>query len=391
MRGAFLVALALIFAIGSLDAVRGLLAPHIQGSLNFNLSQMGLLLAGAPLGFLLSGLVAGKLLERLGLKKVVFLSGLFVTVAIVGLVILRQIGFLTLAFVFIGFSKGLMEIGLNTYTAGAYPQARARYLGILHGFYGGGSIVFPVVAGWMLMTGVDWRGIYVLLAAVFLLAIPAGFVFRIPADQAQGEEKSSPALGSFLIDKRFYWLASLVVFYVASEVGILSWLPYYLETYKQVDPLHTPYFIGAFFLLFTVGSITGGQLAERWGYEWVLGLTAAAGGLCLVAGLWGTGSWKYLFPFVGLFYSIIFPILVALASRDYPGQSGTVIGYLSTAAGGGAMVSAWLIGILGEWIGFQTAFWLPVWFMGIVVGLAYFGKRVYKQSLMGGKTNELPR
>ncbi|WP_134702039.1 hypothetical protein [Ammoniphilus sp. YIM 78166] len=62
----------------------------------------------------------------------------------------------------------------------------------------------------------------------------------------------------------------------------------------------------------------------------------------------GTGSWKYSFSFVGLFYSIISPVLIALASRDYPGQSGTVIGYLSTAAGGGAMGSAWLIGMFGR-------------------------------------------
>jgi fucose permease len=173
--------------------------------------------------------------------------------------------------------------------------------------------------------------------------------------------------------KWFLLLVSIVFFYVGAEVGMLSWMPYFMETYKGINKLMIPYLMGAFFALLTLGRLFGGYITEKIGYEKSLLIAATGGTTCLTVVQTSQQLYIVVFPIIGLFFSIIFPTSIALASTYFTKQMGIVIGFLSTAAGLGGMLSTWFIGYLGEIIGFRLSFLLPnILLINVIIVLIIF-------------------
>jgi fucose permease len=167
-------------------------------------------------------------------------------------------------------------------------------------------------------------------------------------------------IGDLLKSKRLYGLVMATTFYVGAEVGFLGWLPYYLSNVKGVSDNIVPYYISAFFVLMMAGRLLGGFIADRIGYELSIIIGAGLGGTLMIIAQLGPAGWGWIFAIIGLFFSLVFPTFVAMASSDFDKSAGTVIGYLTSAAGVGAIVTSWFMGILGEWYGFQFAFIMPV-------------------------------
>jgi fucose permease len=277
---------------------------------------------------------------------------------------------LAFAFVLLGLSKGALETGLNTFVSKTFTEKRAQYLGFLHAFYGAGSIIFPVTVGWFFTIGMSWQLVYASLIGMFLVPLFTFSFFKELVNADDGEIQKDDTIFSV---KWFSLLVGIVFFYVGAEVGMLSWMPYYFETYKAVDKLSIPYLMGAFFALLTLGRLFGGYITEKIGYEKSLLIAAIGGTICLTIVQTSSQLYIIVFPLIGLFFAIIFPTSIALVSKYFTKQMGIVIGFLSTAAGLGGMLTTWFIGYLGEMIGFRLSFLLPIVFMiNVIVVLIIF-------------------
>lgn len=161
--------------------------------------------------------------------------------------------------------------------------------------------------------------------------------------------------------------------YVGAEVGLLSWLPYYLEHIRHIETFQISYFISAFFVLLMIGRLIGGFIVDRVGYEKSILVTTIVATVCLTIGPFVPNTALWVYSAIGLFFSIIFPTFIAMASKYFSHSVGTVIGYLTTAAGAGAAASSWLIGYVAEHISFTVAFSIPSLLMLILaIIMAWF-------------------
>lgn len=353
----FVSALSTFLVIGSLDSIRGLIAPYIADSLHLGISHIGFILAAGPLGFLIAGPIAGICIDRFGIKSTTIITTILLIISI--LLIVTTSYFLTIlfAFVMVGFSKGSIEIGLNALVTRLFKNRRSHYLGILHACYGIGAILFPFVVGLLFIIESSWQVVYIVLIGLFLIPLLT-FILLKDIEISDRKATNNQSTLNLLKDKSFLFLIFVVFFYVASEVGILSWMPYYLEVYKSVDKNIIPYYISAFFLLLTIGRLFGGYLTEKIGYEKSIAIFSLCGTICLIVSQLGSGLSLFAFPLIGLFYSIIFPTVIAIVSNTFTNQVGSAIGLLSTAAGLGGMLSAWFIGFFGEIIGVNYSFFI---------------------------------
>jgi len=77
---------------------------------------------------------------------------------------------------FIGFSGGFIDTFSNSTIVDVRRQESAKYLGFLHGLFGVGSLLSPIVLVWALYH-TDWRGVHYALAIVSLLVVV--FIFLI--------------------------------------------------------------------------------------------------------------------------------------------------------------------------------------------------------------------
>jgi fucose permease len=208
-----------------------------------------------------------------------------------------------------------------------------------------------MLTGFLFLEGVKWRGIYWIFLVILLLSLLTLSLLKVV--ETERIQVDTLNIGDLLKRKRIYGLVIATTSYVGAEVGFLGWLPYYLPNVKGVADNIVPYYISAFFVLMMAGRLLGGFIADRIGYELSIILGAGMGGTLMIIAQLGPGDWGWMFAIVGLFFSLVFPTFVAMASRDFDKSSGTVIGYLTTAAGVGATVTSWLMGILGERLGFS--------------------------------------
>ncbi|NOU95709.1 MFS transporter [Paenibacillus sp. LMG 31456] len=355
----------MFLTVGAFDSVRGILTNHMGAAYSLDLAQLGTLLAAAPAGYLFSGPIVGWIIDKIGAKHSLQAAIILLFTSLIGLVTIPNYFFLVFLFFVSGFSKGALETSLNYVTSLWFIQYRARFLGFVHAGYGLGAFLFPMLTGFLFLQGLEWRGIYGIFLVIFLISFLMLFLFKTEKSERQVTEPTK--VKEILKSKRLQLLVAATMFYVGAEVGFLSWLPYYLPHIKAVAEDIVPYYIGAFFILMMAGRFFGGFIADRIGYELAIMIGAGLGGILMLAAQLGSSDLGWMFSLIGLFFSLIFPTFVAMASRDFNKSSGTVIGYLTSAAGIGATTTSWLMGILGKWYGFQFAFIIPVVFTALLI------------------------
>jgi len=359
----FLLVFLLILSVGAFDSIRSLQSTNISTEFSLDLTQLGTVLAIVPLGYVCSGPVLGRWIEKSGAKRVLFVSVLGLLLAVGGIVLTSSYA-LILALLFVtGFCKGGVEISLNVITASAFTDKKARYLSILHAGYGMGSFIFPMICGVLYAKGFGWRGVYIIFIGLFVIAILATPFLRNV--QAKAAEKAAAAADNIpfwklLRNKRFLALLLATVFFVGTEVGILGWAPYYLENIRAIDKDVIPFYIGSYFVLMMIGGLVGGGLGDRIGYERTVLLTGGLGVASLIALQLSPIGVLPLFALIGLGFSIVFPMFIAIGSKYFPEKAGMVIGYLTTAAGLGAVGTSQLMGLVGKQIDFSVAFMMPI-------------------------------
>jgi fucose permease len=102
---------------------------------------------------------------------------------------------------------------------------------------------------------------------------------------------------------------------------------------------------------------------------------AAAGALlCLSAALFGSGNVSLIaFPAVGLFTSVLWPIVVSLALNSVSEYHGSFSGILSTAIIGGAIIPV-IIGRIGDYAGLRTGMLFLYITFGFVLSVGFWAK-----------------
>ena len=163
-----------LFALGLVDNARGPIFPEL-------ISQFGLSDTRASLFFLASS-GAGSL-HNLIMHR--FLSHAAPGRLVVGYTLLMGLGALGIALAptyelalvggaFLGMGFGGLGVAQNSAVQAVPKRIRSQAQGMLHGMYGFSSLLAPLA---MASGGVQWRGTYMLLAAIPLV-VSFGLLFR---------------------------------------------------------------------------------------------------------------------------------------------------------------------------------------------------------------------
>jgi fucose permease len=149
-----------------------------------------------------------------------------------------------------------------------------------------------------------------------------------------------------------YFIAMLC--YVGTEQGISNWISQFLSTYHGVDPQTTGADTIAYFWgLMTAGGILGLILLKILDSRIVLVTFSFLAIASLALALLGTKSMALLaFPLLGLFLSVMFPIIFSLALNSFKENHGSFSGILVTGIVGGAILP-FIIGGVGDIFGLK--------------------------------------
>lgn len=346
----------------------GLLVPSLIRSIRDSFAQtdagIGVLYFVYAVAYAIGSFGGGFATERLGRRVILSGAAGLLATGLIALALAPGWAAFLVAAVPMALGAGAIDGGVNGLFLDMFRAERGRVLNLLHLFFSLGALSAPLAVGAAVGAGIAWPAI--LLATGIAASLVALLFAIVPMPSGRHERGESPD-GSATVRSRLstplLLLAFAIACYVASEVGVSSWLVRFLEP----TPLEVA--TGALSLFWaglTLGRLAGARIADRFDH---LRFTMAAVGLMSVA-LVGAILVPLLpvsialFGLAGFMSGPVFPMIIALGGERYPDRSAAVSGFLAGCAVAGSVIYPPVMGFL------SVSFGLTVAMLGnVVLGL----------------------
>jgi len=343
----FLFGISLTFLPASLVAM--------SDEMGTNLGRLGILIVLRAGGFLTAVFFSGMLFDAIG-QRVLLIGVFVVSLGLLMFACLRLLSWLAFAAFIFGAGGGIIEGTSSAFLADLYPEKRGSILNLSQVFFGIGALVGPWFIGIPLSMGYSWRSGFtcagILAFLLGLSMIPAPFQKR----RATGGAGSVQHGRKLWAHPCFLLLVAAMFTYVAAEQGLAAWISAYMETDLRSPPLLANLSLSLFWGVMIVGRALTSWLSNVTTYTKILLYSA------LAAAVFNLGVVITINPVIvlvmvaltGLFFSGIWPTILAEAATVFAGQTGTVFSLLITAGGIGSMVYPGVVGAIAETTGLRT-------------------------------------
>jgi fucose permease len=400
-RNRYMVSLVFLtfFVMSLLTNILGPIVPDIISSFHVSLAAAAFLPFSFFIAYGVMSIPAGFMVERFGEKPVMIAAFLAGTVGSLSFAFHPTYQVAVVSLFVMGSGMATLQTAINPLlrVAGgeehfAFNSAFAQLI------FGSASFLSPYLYSYLVvnlskpgpqpnallatlgkMTPSDlpWASLYWIFAISTALMIVVLYFTAFPAiDRSSEESAGSLSMYSDLLKRPMVWAFFLAIFaYVGSEQGTADWMSKYLEVYQGYDP-HTTgaTAVSWFWGLLTAGCFIGMGLLKLFDSRKVLIGTTIGALLCLTAALFGPSSVSLVaFPAIGLFASVMWPILVSLALNSVAEHHGPFAGILSTGIMGGAVVPV-IIGRIGDHFGLRSGVAFLYVTFGCVLSVGFWAK-----------------
>lgn len=356
------------FVFGLTDNLKGPTLPAMLAEMHINYGMGGNIFFGEYLGFLIATLITGILADKYGLKVVILLAGVCLGLGVSGYSSSHSAWLLAASLFVIGLGFGALELGPNAIIVNLHHQRKGIFLNLMAVLHGLGSMIAPLIAGWMLSQSISWRIIYrwdLIVIALFILF----FIFlRFPhSKRVESVQLNFREIPRVAFKGQMPWFYTSIAFYVAAEIGVASWLVTFLQDVRHISVATSSQALSLFFGMMMLGRLLGSFIVQRIGYLRSILFAAFGALLCISLGLFGPQYFSIFLPLTGLFFSIIFPTLTAAASEGQVKNVNTILGVLFTFAGLGALIGPWLVGWASDLFSLQIGFGVNILFSALTL------------------------
>lgn len=385
------------FVMSLLTNILGPIVPDIISSFQVSLAAAAFLPFSFFIAYGVMSIPAGFLVERFGEKPVMISAFLAGTIGSLGFAFHPTYPVAVISLFIMGSGMATLQTAINPLlrVAGgeehfAFNSAFAQLI------FGSASFLSPYMYSYLVLNlekpgrdpllrvlarltppALPWASLYWIFA-VFTIAMIIVLYFTIFPRVERSSEESAGSWSMYgdLLRRPMVWAFFFCVFaYVGSEQGTADWASKFLSTYHGYDP-HTTgaTAVSWFWGLLTVGCFIGMGLLKLFDSRKVLIGASLCALLCLSAALFGPASISLIaFPTLGLFASVMWPILVSLGLNSVSEHHGPFAGILSSGIMGGAIVPL-IIGRLGDHFGLRTGAAFLYLTLGCVLSVGFWAK-----------------
>jgi fucose permease len=353
--------------IGLPDGMLGTAWPAMRHTFGASVGDLGLILLVNSLGSMAVSAFVGRLIRRIGVSALLAVAGLCAALGGIGFAVAPGFWFVLCIGPLTGAASGMLDGGLNTALA---LTGRARLLNLLHGFYGIGTALGPLVVTAAILAG-SWRPAYLCLAAIDLAAAGSWIFYHrklpppVPAslNVAGGEAvhkfgRSADAPAT--IEPSAGWsrqravsvlTAGLVVFFVYTglEVGAGQWETSYLRGHLDLSASAAGFAAFGYW-----GALTAVRIGLALPTKSIPAQKLIGGGVIVSVAATALIWWAPInavvvagFVLLGAALAGLFPALIATTPQRIGEERAqhAIAWQIGASAGGGSAISA-LIGLL---------------------------------------------
>jgi len=343
--------------LGLTDSVVGVAWPSIRQTFGLPLGFLSVLLSSAALGYLLTAIPSGHFLNRFGAPLIMMTASLAAGAACAIYAGSPVFAMLPVAALLLGSASGSVDAGLNTVVANGQS---VRLLNFIHGAYGVGTVLGPILVTIAIVASGSWRVPYLVLIAAEIICCAGWWAVRHTLDASRPDQLAadeSPAgpvssglwNGGFV--QRFLVTAAVVVpfLYTGTELSVGQWAASYLREQIHATAAAAGLAVAAYWAAYAVVRLVMALPSRQPSARLVmpLGCVVALGG-AILAWLVPTMAGSVAgFVIIGAGLAPVFPALISLTPlRLGQERARHVIGWQMAAAGAGGLGIAALTGVL---------------------------------------------
>ncbi len=328
----------------------------------------GLLVAAQNIGVVMMPLLFGSLSDRIGKRRVLLI---FAALFMAGCAAAALAGSAT-AFVMgvflIGAGYSVCECTASAALSDAYPEKSAQYINLSQCMFSLGAVASPILIRYG-MSGFDWswRSVFVICAGAYVLlmfpllrvrfsAPPAG-TSPVEAPPAGAAPKARVSLFAFFRNDIFLLLFLSILLYIGLESGV----GYFIETLftlKLGQEALGAYAISAFWAMTALSRLVFGLMRLSPKRALLVSFGASAALIVLLAVLRLPLLSLIVCGLIGFVFGPVWPLLIDLAAKQFPHNSGGAIGLMSAGCGLGGIAFPAVIGFLADHTDLRLSFLL---------------------------------
>jgi len=353
----FLVTLLGFFLMGMNDAVIGALVPYLEIYYNISYTLVSLLFLAPFVGYTTAALLNNKIHVRFGQLGIAIIAPSCKIVGYVITCIHPPYPVLPIIFVLAGFGQGLEDGAWNAWI-GNMANAN-ELLGLLHGLYGLGAAMAPLIATTMVtQRHLPWYTFYYIMISLAALelavAVPAfwnssGAKHRA-ANPRSPEDKSSRTREA--LTNRISWTSAIFLFgYTGCEVSLGGWLVTFMLRVRHGGAFASGMVATGFWLGITFGRMILGFVTPRFGEKLaIMVYLLLCMGLELLFWLIPSFLSSAIFVgFLGFFMGPLFPAAIVAVSKLLPRHLHvSAIAFAAAFGGGGAACFPFAVGAIAQ-------------------------------------------
>lgn len=358
VRPALGVAFTSFVVIGVTDGVLGTAWPAIRHSLHLAIGELGLIQLAGTAGFLVSSSFSGRITAHLGRARTMAAAALVGCAAFALIAASPTLLVLLAGACGVGIAGGQIESGMQSHVA---LSARSRTMNLLHGCYGIGATLGPILLSGLLLLHASWRIAYLVLIAIEA-SVAAGVLRRRrnfaetnPPRRSARPAAATPAPTATALSRPALYSALVLFFvYTGVEVGTGQWAFTLLTAGRHLGTGLAGALVAGYWAALTGVRFAVAAAGERVDPNVILAISAV-GAVLGEALLWwnpaqSVGALGLLLT--GAALAPAFPLMMARTPRWADRQHvSSVIGWQSAAAGLGIAALSGLAGLLVQRFG----------------------------------------
>ena len=329
----------------------GVIVSMLQEYYGFAYGMTGTLLSLMNIGNLVAGFASAVLPSKIGTRGTVLMLTSGYPIGYLFMTMGNYMWLLMLAFLFLGFAKG-NTINNCTVLVGNNTENRTKGMNVMHACYACGALLGPILIAFALRAG-KFSPMYALAGAGGLLWFVFVAVRFTGKNEKTAGEKKEKTDWRFLKEKKFWLLTGLIFCQNAAETSVTGWM----VTYYKGNGI-----LSGTLANYTLTIMWGATLITRLLIAFVFPIKdrfkalAIMGGGCVImyaALIFSNTGWIAILMLFAFSFAMagVNPTAVAGAGNMLNSVS---MGIMLPAAGLGAILMPWIIGLVAENVSLQA-------------------------------------
>ncbi len=247
-------------ALGLPDQLLGVAWPTMRIGFGKNLDAAGVVTFSCTLFTALAGFLNGYIAKKFSISKIVAVSVLLTAIGCFGFALAPNWLIFLLFVIPSGLGAGSVDSSLNNYVALNYSS---RHMSWLHGFWGIGTTLGPLIMTFAFLKNLTWRSGYAFVGLILMLISLLFFFkpFQNTNKKSSEKEKNSEKHVN-MISLNTFLSAAFFFFYTASEGGIGLWIYSVMTEQRGFDPIFAGTLAAAYWGALTLGRFLVGFITK---------------------------------------------------------------------------------------------------------------------------------